>query len=36
MGFEIKGKVIEVLPLTKGVSNSGKDWQKQDFVIQEI
>ena len=36
MAFELKGKVIEVLPLVKGVSNSGKEWQKQIFAIEEI
>ncbi len=34
--MQIKGKVVKVLPLLSGISGSGKDWQKQDFVIQEI
>ncbi len=34
--MEIKGKVIEVLPLVKGTSASNKEWQKQIFAIEEI
>jgi hypothetical protein len=36
MAFELKGKVIEVLPLTKGTSANNKEWQKQIFAIEEI
>lgn len=34
--MQIKGKVVKILTELKGVSASGKDWQKQDFVIEEI
>lgn len=27
------GKIVEILPTEKGVSKSGKDWQKLTFVI---
>jgi hypothetical protein len=33
--MEIKGKVIVVQPIEKGHSN-GKDWEKQNIVIEEI
>jgi hypothetical protein len=36
MGLEIKGKIVKVLPLLSGVSASGKNWEKQDFVIEEV
>lgn len=32
--MEIKGTVIEVLPLEQGVSQSGKDWKKQMVVVE--
>ena len=32
--MEISGKIIAVLPLQSGTSNSGKEWQKQEFVIE--
>lgn len=32
--MEIKGKIIEVLPLQSGVSQAGKQWKKQEFVVE--
>ncbi len=33
--MEFKGKIIAVLPLTKGVSKSnGNEWKKQEYVIE--
>ena len=32
--MEIKGKVIEVLPLKEGTSMMGKPWQVQAFIIE--
>ena len=34
--MKLVGKVIEVSPIEKGLSANGKEWQKQNFVIQEI
>lgn len=33
--MEIKGKVVATLALETGVSNAGKEWFKQTFVIEE-
>ena len=33
MNFKITGKIINILPETKGTSN-GKDWKKRLFVIE--
>ena len=35
MAVEIKGKIVEVTELQKGNSN-GKDWSKQNVIIEEI
>ena len=32
--MEIKGKIIAVLPLQSGVSQAGKQWKKQEFVVE--
>ena len=32
--MEINGKVIKVLPLQSGVSKAGKNWSKQEFLIE--
>ena len=33
--MELKGKIIEVLPLAQGVSKTtGNAWKSQDFVIE--
>ena len=31
--MKIKGKIKQKLPLEKGTSKAGKEWQKQSFVI---
>lgn len=32
--MEIKGKVIQALPIEGGTSNAGNPWQKREFVIE--
>lgn len=32
--MEIKGKVIEILPIQEGVSNAGRSWQKASLIIE--
>jgi hypothetical protein len=32
--LSIKGKIVKLLPETKGTSQAGKEWIKQDFVIE--
>lgn len=32
--MKIEGKVIKVLPVESGMSNSGKEWKKMLFVIE--
>ena len=34
MALDITGKIIQKLPLTKGTSKAGKDWEKQEFIIE--
>ena len=34
MNLEIKGTVINILEKESGVSKAGKEWEKQDFVIE--
>jgi len=34
MGLDIKGRLIQVLPLQTGISKSGSNWSKQEFVIE--
>ena len=31
--LKVKGKIIEILEVEKGTSKAGKEWQKQNFVI---
>ena len=31
--LEIKGKLEKFLPVEKGTSKAGKDWQKQQFIV---
>ena len=31
--MEIKGKINQILPVATGVSKAGKEWKKQEFVI---
>lgn len=32
--MEIKGSIIQVMPVQSGTSAAGKDWAKQDFVLE--
>lgn len=32
--MEIKGKIIVALPELKGVSKSGKEWKKREYVLE--
>ncbi len=32
--MEIKGKIIQVLPLQEGVSKAGNNWKKQEYVLE--
>ncbi|MGQ7868518.1 DUF3127 domain-containing protein [Sunxiuqinia sp. sy24] len=34
MSLEVKGKINQILDVTSGVSKAGKDWKKQEFVIE--
>ena len=34
MSMDIKGKVIQILPVQTGTSKAGKEWSKQEFVIE--
>jgi hypothetical protein len=34
MSMDIKGRLIQVLPLQSGTSKSGNGWSKQEFVIE--
>jgi hypothetical protein len=34
MSLDIRGKLIQVLPLQTGTSKSGNSWSKQEFVIE--
>lgn len=34
MALSIKGKIQEILNPESGVSRAGKEWQKQEFVIE--
>ena len=34
MSLDIRGKLIQVLPLQTGTSKSGNGWSKQEFVIE--
>jgi len=36
MSLEIKGKLSQILPLQSGVSKAGKEWSKQEFVIDTV
>ena len=33
MSLKIEGKIVAILPIEKGVSKAGKEWQKMNFVI---
>lgn len=34
MSMDVKGKVLQLLPVQSGVSKAGKEWSKQEFVIE--
>ncbi len=34
MSLQIKGKIQEILKSESGVSRAGKEWKKQEFVIE--
>lgn len=34
--MEVKGKIIQKLPPQKGTSKSGKEWFKQQYVLETI
>lgn len=36
MSSDVKGKLIQTLPLQTGVSKAGKEWSKQEFVIETV
>jgi len=34
MALDITGKIIQIMPASNGVSKAGKEWTKQEFVIE--
>jgi len=34
MSMDVKGTLVQILKLEEGVSKTGKEWKKQDFVIE--
>jgi hypothetical protein len=34
MSMDIKGRLIQILPLQSGTSKTGNGWSKQEFVIE--
>ncbi len=32
--MEIRGRIVQVLPLAQGVSRSGNNWRKQEYVLE--
>jgi hypothetical protein len=34
MSMEVKGRIEQILPVQSGVSKAGKEWSKQEFVIE--
>lgn len=36
MALEITGKIIQIMPPVTGTSKAGKDWVKQEFVIETV
>ncbi|WP_299577917.1 DUF3127 domain-containing protein [uncultured Sunxiuqinia sp.] len=36
MSLEVKGKINQILDVSSGVSKAGKDWKKQEFVIEVV
>ena len=33
MSLKIEGKIVAILPIEKGTSKAGKEWQKMNFVV---
>ncbi|MFC2111618.1 DUF3127 domain-containing protein [Bacteroidota bacterium] len=34
MALDLQGKLISILPQQSGVSKAGKDWSKQEFIVE--
>lgn len=34
MSLEVKGQLLQILPIQSGTSKAGKEWSKQEFVIE--
>lgn len=34
MSLDVKGKLIQILPVQTGTSKAGNEWSKQEFVIE--
>ena len=34
MALDITGKILQIMPTTTGTSKAGKEWVKQEFVIE--
>ena len=34
MSMQVKGTLLQILKIESGVSKAGKEWKKQDFVIE--
>ncbi|MBL7972256.1 MAG: DUF3127 domain-containing protein [Prolixibacteraceae bacterium] len=34
MSMQVKGTLVQILKVESGVSKAGKEWKKQDFVIE--
>jgi hypothetical protein len=34
--MEIRGRIIQVLPLASGTSKSGNPWKKQDYILETL
>lgn len=34
MSLEVKGQLIQILPVQNGTSKAGNEWSKQEFVIE--
>jgi hypothetical protein len=34
MSLEVKGQLLQILPVQSGVSKAGNEWSKQEFVIE--
>ena len=32
--MEIRGRIIQVLPLAQGVSKAGNNWRKQEYILE--